>query len=230
MSNPAISPGLVDQRRGQNSALFEGSPCVGAWIVGRRLGEQTGTPTAQKKRADQHFLGRLAAANALFCLGGAELADVRVGVDADGCPDWPLNIAGSISHSGSVAVSAVAPTDRVLGVGVDVEQIRSRSKEMAARVRLPGDALKAPAGLDEHLLTTLFFSVRESVFKCVFPTLRQAMDWPDCHVELDWDLSRFTATAVTDGPIARLKGRFLIDDGMVGSLCWWPIPDGPTSP
>lgn len=193
-------------------------------MEGPRVGHSSGRAEVQRRRTNQRFLGRLAASKALFSIGGAGIAQFVIGTDPDGCPLWPTNITGSISHTGSVAVSAVAHTSNAFGVGVDVEQIHPRHEELAERVLLPSDVLKAPAGVPEHLTATVFFSVRESVFKCVFPTLRQPMDWPDCHVELDWNAAHFSATVWQNGPAIRLVGRFLVDDDIVASLCWWPVP------
>jgi 4'-phosphopantetheinyl transferase EntD len=40
--------------------------------------------------------------------------------------------------------------------------------------------------LPAHVFTSVFFSIKESVFKAVFPTLRIALDWADCCVRVDW--------------------------------------------
>lgn len=188
------------------------------------------------RRHDEHVRGRTAARAALAALGGAELAQAPLAADPDGLPMWPSGVVGSISHSDPWAAAAVSSVAAgvspvtggvrcVRGIGVDVERVVASRAELWERVVMPEDAASAPEDASRAFLATLCFSLRESVYKCVYPVMRKPMDWRDARFAIDW----------TSGAVAvRLHPRFAFEgtlaaqfrelDGAVITACWWTMP------
>lgn len=110
----------------------------------------------------------------------------------DRSPCWPAGIAASLSHSQGAAVLAV--TRQPHCVGIDVEQVMSA--ETAAET---ADLLMTQA--ERQLLrtlplpfadaATLLFSLKESLYKALWPVLRQPMDFHQAAlVEVDMKAGR----------------------------------------
>lgn len=115
-------------------------------------------------RRQRHFLaGRAAVALAARPLGMPDLCPVN---SADGVPQWPPGLVGSLSHSNThaAAVLALAPWR---AVGIDVEADLPLATEVAALVLVESE--KALLTKQPAALSSLFFSAKECVHKCVFP-------------------------------------------------------------
>jgi 4'-phosphopantetheinyl transferase EntD len=127
-------------------------------------------PQAVQKRLDEFTLGRQAARNALRDLGFVRLP--AIGVGSKGEPLWPDGITGSISHSDSWAVAAVAKTSLVRGIGLDLQMLRRKVH--------PGLAERICTAAEQHMIGTEtfapdvleIFSAKETCFKLLFPLCR----------------------------------------------------------
>jgi 4'-phosphopantetheinyl transferase EntD len=119
-------------------------------------------------------LGRLAARRALLRVRG-DAPPVRRA--EDGRPLWPNDVVGSISHSGGLAVAAVAPRARCAGIGVDVEQLsRTLKTDITPRVCTERELPWVRAGEGNDRLLMLF-AAKEVVFKCLYPIERVYLDF-----------------------------------------------------
>ncbi len=130
-------------------------------------------------RQVQFVGGRLAAAAAF-----AELGTRRAPVlsDEHGAPSLPDGWVGSISHKQDLAVVLVARGRT--GVGVDLEDTDRPRPGVAARV-LTAPELAAVQALPESrqwVDTVVRFSVKESVYKAVHPTLRRYVGFGEVEV------------------------------------------------
>ena len=176
---------------------------------------------ATAKRKIQFFAGRLCALRAMERLAPASPV-VSVPQDADGVPVWPAGLVGSISHADGFATAAVASSSLARGIGVDIEPVMSR--EIAAEIAqiVAGEAetwrVAEAAGLDAAEALTLVFSMKESLFKALFPASRRHFDYLDCEVvRLDPGKRRFVlrfspAFAAVFGA-AEFAGRYELADG-----------------
>lgn len=142
-----------------------------------------GASVAAKRQAE-FLAGRCAARLALQCAGLGSGVPAR---GEDGAPVWPAGVWGSISHSAGVALSAVS---RDGFLGLDFEPLAS-----------PGivadlSPMVADAGEWELLHTlprqrafTLVFSLKESLYKALYPQLRRYIDFREIRL-LEVDLGR----------------------------------------
>ncbi|WP_028241830.1 4'-phosphopantetheinyl transferase family protein [Stutzerimonas azotifigens] len=131
-------------------------------------------PRGVSKRQAEYLAGRLCAHQALRCVTG------RPGVPAtaeDRSPVWPAGVVGSITHGAGWAAAVVASNTACRGIGLDVERLlaATRAERLAGEILVP-DELAQLNGLDEASRAeriTLAFSFKESLFKALYPMVRQ---------------------------------------------------------
>lgn len=127
------------------------------------------------KRQAEFLAGRYAAALALQHLAPVRNQDVQVGIGEQRNPLWPDGVVGSISHVGSVAVCAVSRCLDMDYLGIDVEVLIPTRvcREIAPIVATRQEReLLSDRGLSERVALTLIFSAKESLFKALYPSVR----------------------------------------------------------
>ncbi|WP_407291482.1 4'-phosphopantetheinyl transferase family protein [Stutzerimonas zhaodongensis] len=129
---------------------------------------------AVSKRQTEFLAGRLCAYEALRRVTGEPCIPA---VNDDRSPCWPTGVTGSITHGAGWAAAVVARRDQWRGLGLDVEkQIpASRADRLVAEILTPRE-LEGYAALDEaqrSLRVTLTFSIKESLFKALYPLVNK---------------------------------------------------------
>lgn len=110
--------------------------------------------------------------------------------DPERRPVWPPGLVGSITHSGGRVAAALAEAAAVRGIGIDIQEIPDEDTARdVGRVVAPRE-LADGLGLPDAEAVGLVLSLKESLFKCLNPTFRQFIDFPD--VEVFPDLARGT--------------------------------------
>jgi 4'-phosphopantetheinyl transferase EntD len=160
--------------------------------------------------------GRACAREALRRLGAPAGA---IPADSSGVPCWPAGIVGSITHKGSYRAAAVAPADRIAGLGIDAE----------LEAALPAGVLEtiaSPRELDdvERLLVArpgvawdrLLFSAKEAVVKASQPLGVHLAGARAVEVALD-AAGSFTATpaASLSAPAQPVRGAWTARSGLL---------------
>lgn len=131
--------------------------------------------SSTRKRQADFAAGRL---SALLTLDDCGHEPQIVGTGQYREPLWPDGLVGSITHSAPYAAAIACPTERYLGIGIDIEAIVSTDL-MSALTNLvvcqdEVDGLRATAR--DHALDTLLtlaFSAKESFFKAAFGDVRR---------------------------------------------------------
>ena len=138
------------------------------------------------KRQAEFLAGRLCARAALLQLDGT--CNVPT-MGKDRAPVWPAHISGTITHSNGRAAALVALKSEWQGLGMDLENLLSteRAKRLANEILTPDELQRMAAGPEEQiaLLVTLTFSVKESLFKALFPLVHKRFYFEHAEV-LDW--------------------------------------------
>ena len=98
-------------------------------------------------------------------------------MNEDRSPCWPAGVVGSITHGAGWAATVVARREQWRGLGLDVEkQIpTTRADRLVAEILTPRE-LEGYAALDETqraLRVTLTFSIKESLFKALYPLVNK---------------------------------------------------------
>jgi enterobactin synthetase component D len=139
-----------------------------------------------RRRDAQRRAGRTHAAQLLASLGATR---TDVASAADGSPVWPEGFVGSITHTDRMIGVAVAPRDRVRSVGIDLERVIEEDVacevESLCLVKSERD-LVIQTRMSHALFTTLCFSAKEALYKCLCPLVGCFFDFGDVEiVELD---------------------------------------------
>ncbi|MGY4534524.1 enterobactin synthetase component D [Pseudomonas sp. TE3786] len=176
------------------------------------------------KRQAEFLAGRVSAREALRRLNGSEGVPA---VGADRAPQWPAGVSGSITHGKHWAAAIVAHSSDWRGLGLDVENLLS--SERAARLQeeiLTPAELRRASLLDPEqlgLLVTLTFSLKESLFKALYPLTLQRFYFEHAEV-LEWTNAGFARlrllTDLSDEwkSGSELQGQFGQFDGRLLSL------------
>lgn len=133
---------------------------------------------AGRKRKAEHLAGRIAAAHAL--------PDHTVpGIGPSGEPLWPDGISGSITHSGTEAMSVVAPYPAL--IGIDSEAILAENEARGIKdgiIDAHEERVLSRSGYPFALALTLVFSAKESLFKALFPQMQAYMGFDSARVTM----------------------------------------------
>ena len=173
------------------------------------------------KRQAEYLAGRVCARAALQRLDGR----VQVpGTHEDRSPIWPTGIHGSITHGKGWAAAVVAGEGDCRGLGLDQESLLDDQRAE----RLMGEIL-TPAELERldrsqlGLTVTLTFSLKESLFKTLYPLTRQRFYFEHAEV-LEWSteglarLRLLTDLSPEWQHGVELEGQFCVQDGHLLSL------------
>ena len=154
---------------------------------------------AVPKRRTEFLAGRRAARRAIESIA-PEWSEHEIGRGERGEPLWPPGVVGAITHTHGFAAAACARRRSIRSIGLDSEMriVPTAVREVAASIcRSPELAhLELDPNRAERL--TLVFSIKESLFKCLFPFVRRYFDFQDAEVcELDRGSGRFSVRLVT---------------------------------
>lgn len=125
------------------------------------------------KRQAEFLAGRLCARAALAQLG---LPQVDIPIGEDRAPVWPQGVTGAITHGQGWAAAIVAPAGYQRGLGLDVETLLEpdRAQRLAGEILTPAELARLPMDPAQAALAiTLTFSLKESLFKALYPLVRQ---------------------------------------------------------
>lgn len=124
---------------------------------------------ATPSRAKEFAAGRSAARAAMQALGIPPYALLQ-GVGGE--PVWPDAICGSISHTDAFAVAFVARKGACKSVGVDIDDHRPITTEIAQDITWTREVqLLLSLGVceDRNAAQNFAFSAKEAVYKCQYP-------------------------------------------------------------
>jgi len=131
-------------------------------------------------------------------------------------PVWPPGVVGSIAHDPTFAAAVVAHADQFNGVGIDIEPTEPLPAGVA---RLVGSRNELRA-VNLRWTDTTLFSIKEAVFKAVFPTDGIFLEFSDVMV----DTSSHTAATRYGRTVywrAHVSSRIVA----VAWICGEPIPN-----
>ena len=141
------------------------------------------------KRQAEFLAGRVCARAALQKLEGLSFSPA---IGEDRAPVWPAHISGSITHSTGHAAAIVGHKTQWRGLGMDLENLLNpeRAERLAGEILTPAELQRMAAGHRDQLamLVTLTFSVKESLFKALYPIVRQRFYFEHAEV-LEWSES-----------------------------------------
>jgi enterobactin synthetase component D len=138
------------------------------------------------KRQTEYLAGRLCAREAMRRLDGRVQVPI---IGEDRAPVWPADICGSITHSTSWAAAIVASKQQWRGLGMDMENLLpvERATRLAGEILTPEELKRLSAQPEERIAqcVTLTFSLKESLFKALYPLVLTRFYFQDAEL-LEW--------------------------------------------
>ncbi len=184
--------------------------------------------TAVTKRKAEYLASRWLAQQTLTQLG---MPDFVLRNAPDRSPVWPAAVQGSLSHTRSQVLLAV--TREAMCVGVDIERHMAEETacETADMLMQPAErALLKRLPLPFAQAATLLFSLKESVYKALWPQLHQPMDFLQAELTAI-DIAQGSATlhlcqdfALGFNRATALHARIWLDETHVMTLLTHPLP------
>lgn len=180
-------------------------------------GEEALLSTALPRRKREFRAGRVCARRVLAQLG---VFDSPLLAGRHGEPIWPVGFTGSISHCDDYCVVVATRVGHVLSIGLDVENADAVPERIGERICTPDESVwirSLPDGERRQGLAVLF-SVKECVYKCLYPITGWQLDFKEVDVLVDSCRGAFAATArgvVPGTHMEHLEGRFAISGSHV---------------
>ena len=176
---------------------------------------------AVPKRQREFAVGRLLARSALERLGVGPLA---IPARTDRSPEWPQGIAGSISHSRTWSAAAVANSERVVALGIDVEEDEPLESRLVDRVCLPSERewLASLPADERGVFAKIVFSAKEATYKAQFPWTGRVLEFESVAIRIDAERATWRAT-FEDGerppgcPWCSVTGRWSRRNGRIAT-------------
>lgn len=112
-------------------------------------------------------------------------------------PIWPTHVLGSISHSQNKLIVALSSHAVYLGVDIEHWVTSEFAKESAHLILTPSElnlwSCKATKFFDFSRYVSLIFSVKESLYKAVYSTAKQYIDFLEASiVDINFDNQTLT--------------------------------------
>ncbi|MBJ7539336.1 4'-phosphopantetheinyl transferase family protein [Marinomonas transparens] len=190
----------------------------------------TGYEKWRSKRKETFLAGRLAVRDAQVCL---KVPTVPIVKAAGGSPVWPSDYTGSLSHTDSQAVAVLLSKSQsiVKGIGIDIELIASANQldasdmiGIASEFQLLSD-LNEGGSIEKPLATLLLFSLKESLYKALYPIVGEFFDFLDAElIGAESDSQNQFSLQIKRDLSDQVQSGFLIKAGFIeqnGNLLTW---------
>ncbi|TQV68003.1 4'-phosphopantetheinyl transferase superfamily protein [Exilibacterium tricleocarpae] len=138
---------------------------------------------AVAKRKSEFLAGRYCSSRALVNVFGT---DSRIDINPDRSPKWPHGVVGSITHSKDRAAAIVASDKEYIGLGIDFEKLMAfpQAQELQHQILADQDLeCEELRQCGTGFFITLAFSAKESLYKALYPTTQQYMEFQDLYIK-----------------------------------------------
>lgn len=223
------APSLFDESVAHRAVRFQVESYTSelAQELGITLPETMGRAVAKRKA--EYVAGRLCAMRAIEAQTGQ--AGVSIATGASGAPVWPKGLVGSITHTHGFAAAALADGRCLRGLGIDSEEIMTQKvmENVKARICRADEAYGTQGSMTEQVYTTMIFSAKESLFKCLHALVGKMFWFEDARIEIvDHDAGIFQAELMTDLTeefcrSVKLTGHFRVGSGLVHTGISLPV-------
>ncbi len=174
------------------------------------------SPNAVDKRRREFAAGRAAAHAAMIDLGRRPEA-ILVGDKR--APIWPKGLTGSITHTRSCAMAAVAPVGHAQALGIDVEEDTPLDDNLLSAICSDQEQQWLRAQANPGQLAKVIFSAKEAAYKCQYTVSQRFFGFDGMELELDLEQGHFQARFTAEQPpFAQgtvIEGRFAIGAGVI---------------
>lgn len=165
--------------------------------------------SAGKKRQREFACGRRLAHQALEQLG---YPTAFIDQDEKGCPIWPTDVVGSISHTDKYCIAAVAREKSCSSLGIDLEEILRMKKSLWPRLFTEveiGILREHVDPFEQSRHAAIIFSTKEALYKCDFPLNRRWLDFKDVQVVVGDRPGHLLIEVMNDEKIMKYEGCYV---------------------
>lgn len=192
------------------------APETGLWPE-----EAAGIARAVPARRREFAAGRRAARAALADIG---LPPAAIPMGADRAPVWPAGVTGSISHGAGACVALVAYSDRLAGLGLDLEPAEVLPEDMLDTVCTAVE--RAAVTQDASgLMARKLFCAKEASYKAQYAQSLALLEFHDLEITLD-AVDGFTARLLHTCPPfpigTQWPGQVVMRDGIIAAAVALP--------
>lgn len=178
--------------------------------------ELAALPGAVPKRLREFSAGRVAARQAMAELGAPPLA---VPMGPDRAPIWPDPLSGTISHTDTACLAAVAWAGEVRMLALDIEEDTPLPEDLTATVCTPNERAWLARQTDPGRAAKVIFSAKECAYKAQYPLSQTLFDFQTLEVTLDEALktfvARFARPVAPFGQGDEIPGKIARGDGLI---------------
>lgn len=145
--------------------------------------------SASSKRKFEFSTGRWCAKQALASQG---IQDISIVSGKHREPVWPKGFVGSISHCKDQCGAVIAKNSELQSIGFDVENIKNLKNDIA-RIVCTDEEKEWIKNQNRHpynVLVLLIFSLKESVYKCIYQYTQTRIGFKDCTITPELESNR----------------------------------------
>jgi enterobactin synthetase component D len=134
------------------------------------------------KRKIEFLAGRYCAHKAIEMISFS--FDDIINIKDDRSPKWPEGLVGSITHTKNFASAAVAHSSKLTSIGIDSEVVMQlpQAIKLHDSILTDNELHKFKDCFTLDILSTVFFSAKESVFKCLYPLTYSLFGFQDVEI------------------------------------------------
>ena len=142
-----------------------------------------------------------------------------------GEPCWPDGVVGSLTHCDGYRGAVVGRAEKARSVGIDAEPHGVLPNGVLEAVSLPLERRELATMAQALHWDRILFCAKEATYKAWYPLTRRWLGFEDAHiifdVEPDGATGEFVSqilidpTALSGPPLAALRGRWVVRDGLV---------------
>ncbi|WP_347016036.1 4'-phosphopantetheinyl transferase superfamily protein [Acinetobacter seifertii] len=164
--------------------------------IDQRLDHPLKIAQAHPKRQQEYLYGRVLAQAILSHHFGLDQSITSM---HEHLPIWPTHVLGSISHSQNKLIVALSNNAIYLGIDIEHWVTSEFAQESANLILTPSEfdlwKSKASEFFDFARYVSLIFSVKESLYKAVYPTAKQYIDFLEASiVDINFENQTLTLT------------------------------------
>ena len=103
----------------------------------------------------------------------------------DRSPVWPCDRAGSLSHGKTLCAAAIGKRDEIRSVGIDIESVGRVEPKLWPTLFTEREATYFASLEPDQVAeeTTLFFSAKETFYKCQYPVTHSWVGFQDVEIQ-----------------------------------------------
>lgn len=182
---------------------------------------------AVRKRQAEFVAGRFCAKLAMQYLCPANSNSFNLPIGEYREPVWPEHFGGSISHNNTSAISIVNLLEDNINYGIDIENIMTLEISDNIRDQIFNHSehdFLIRNGIASNLATTIIYSAKEAIFKCLFPIVKKYFAFEDARL-VSFDGKRLTfkisnnVHLFNNLVVRYVDCQFTVDDSTVITLC-----------